>query len=552
MKRLKKKSLGNAKARQKLGRSPMDQAADLVKTGVVRPGNTPPINPSGTMNLKTAQAVQGGGTPPIPPFAPDSPEAWMKLGAARAWEKFPERTMNLGMSPPPYPVATDPITPGAPEMPSHDSTVISAQRVMQFLLSRFNPNRGLTPQTLATYLDQWQLGFLRWLALSWDRMSNTDDQIKAVRAKREFSVARLKWEIFCDDPKDPEAVTQKEALQAFYNNLTCTHCLDQNEKGGVGLLIRQMMHAIGDKWAVHEIVWSPFADEKTGEIQYTANFRFVPLWFFENRTGQLRYLPYELALDGIPLDAGGWLVTVGDGLNFATAIAYMFKQLGLKDWARYSEKFGVPTIIGKAAASFGSSEFNEMVSALTHLNSDGVIVINKLNDIEAFDAPSGTGELPQEKLCDRMDRAIARLWRGGDLSTMSRGGSGGVGALPQIQQEDEIAEADCIRLSETLNVYVDSWVIRYKFGAARQKAHFRIIPSKNIDNDKEIKTFQFALASGVPISVKSIQEKFDLTAPKEGEELAKPPPMPGANPGGAPDDAASLPSDSKIVKMSGA
>lgn len=528
MKRTRKKSLANAKPREKLGRSDMEKADTAVKRGKIAPPNTPAINPSGTMNLKTAQAVSGGGRPPMPPFDPNSPEAWMKEAAARAWAKYPERAMDTGMSPAPYPVATDEVQPGAPEKPTHESSVISAQRVMQYLLSRFNPNRGLTPQRLGEYLDQWQLGFLRWFALSWERMALTDDQIRAVKAKREFSVSRLKWEIFVDDPKDPEGEKQKASLESFYHNLSCTHALDQNEQGGVGLLIRQMMKCIGDKWAVHEIVWRPFVDDK-GVQRYTADMRFVPLWFFENRTGQLRYLPYELALDGIPLDAGGWLVTVGDGLNFASAIAYMFKQLGLKDWARYSEKFGVPTIIGKAAASFGSSEFNELVSALGHLNSDGVIVVNKLNDITAFPAPHGTGELPQEKLCDRMDRAIARLWRGGDLSTMSRGGSGGVGALPQIQQEDEIAEADCTLLSEALNFYVDRWVIRYTFGEARQKARFRIIPSKNIDNAKEIQTFQFALAAGVPVSVKAIQEKFDLTSPKEGEDMAHAPVVPGAD-----------------------
>lgn len=453
------------------------------------------------------------------------------MAAERMTGKFPERAMAVGLRPPPYPVATDAITPGAPTNPTHEQTVISAQRVMQFLLSRFNPNRGLTPQILANYLDQWTLGFLRWFALSWDRMANTDDQIKAVRAKREFAVSRLRWEIMCDNESDADAVKQAEALKAFYHNLTCTHVLDQNEQGGVNMLIRQMMRCVGDKWAVHEIVWKPITDAK-GEPAYSANFRFTPLWFFENRTGQLRYLPYEMALDGIPLDAGGWLITVGDGLNFASAIAYMFKQLGLKDWARYSEKFGVPTLVGKAAASFGSAEFTELAEALAHLNSDGVIVVNKNNDIESFDVGAASGALPQEKLCDRMDRALARLWRGGDLSTMSRGGEGGVGALPQIQQEDEIAEADCHLLSEALNFYVDAYVIRYMFGEAQQKARFRIIPAKSIDNAKEIQTLEFAISHGVPISKKHIYDKFNLPEPRmksEGqpaEELATAPVTP--------------------------
>jgi hypothetical protein len=84
----------------------------------------------------------------------------------------------------------------------------------------------------------------------------------------------------------------KKALKHFYDHVTATNAINENETGGFKLLVRQMADAIGKKFAVHEIVWKPGADGLTAE------FRFAPLWFFENRTGRLRYLPIEGAIEG--------------------------------------------------------------------------------------------------------------------------------------------------------------------------------------------------------------------------------------------------------------
>ncbi len=461
----------------------------------------------------------------MPPFAPQDATQWMKLAALEAWKKFPERAASVGLRQPPYETTGDNLTAGAPVDPTHDETVVSAARVMQYLLARFNPIRGITPQLLGSYIDQFGLGFVRQLSLAWNAIKERDDQIKAVVTKREFAVSRLDWEIITTEESD-EAMAHKTALEMAYKGLTCTNVLDQNQQGGVNLLLRQMMRAIGDKWSVHEIVWQP---EKEN---LTANFRFVPLWFFENRTGQLRYLPYELALDGIPLDAGGWLIVCADGLQVATSIAYIYKQLGLKDWARYSEKFGIPMVLGKTPAAYNSTEWNQLVEALASFTSDGAMVVNKLAEIVPFEV-GRAGEMPQPAFVDRMDRAIARLWRGGDLSTNSQAGAG-VGALPQIATEDEITGADAILLSEALNQYFDKWVIHYKFGSDTPKAMFRIVPPQDIDTAKEILTDNFLIAVGCRVSKNDLLKRYSRSEPEKDEELATAPITAAAPADGAP------------------
>jgi phage gp29-like protein len=510
-------------------RAVQKELANAYGEGFMSRGATPPLKMVGDV-LGIFTGGKAGNTPMksgamtpigIPPQPPFSPEQWMTAAAAAAWQKFPERAASVGLNPPPYPTASAQIEGQvAPSEPTHTKSVVSAQRVLQYLLARFNPIRGLTPQRLGNYLEQWSLGFLRWEALAWSQIRERDDDIKAVETKRILAVAKLPYEIVKDDDS-PEAEQHKQALEAAYKGITCTDALDQNTQGDIQLLMRQMMEAIGAKFSVHEIVWKP--DVQNGKDTLTAHFRHVPTWFFENRTGQLRYLPYELALDGIPLDAGGWLITVGDGLNFVSSIAYIYKQLGLKAWANFVDKYGMPFIHAKTDAAYGSPEWDQMVSAVGCIRSDGSLVTNLAGQLEALKVDTTGSSIPQEAFCDRMGRAIARVWMGGDLSTHSRGGSGGVGALPQIAQQEELTEADAVLLSNALHFYFDRWVIRYLFGTAQPLARFKITVPPNIDTAKEVAVDQFLLGCGVSIAKDDLRKRYSRRDPDAGEELATPP-----------------------------
>jgi phage gp29-like protein len=464
------------------------------------------------------------GTPvQIPPTPPFSPEQWMSAAAMAAWNKFPERAASVGLNPAPYPTASTQIEGQVPPSdPTHTQSVVSAQRVMQYLLARFNPIRGLNAERLGQYIEQWMLGFLRWQSLAWSQIKERDSDLKTVIPKRIFAVSRLEWEIIADD-ESTEAKQHKTALEYFYKNLTVTEALDQNTQGDVNLLIRQQMDAVGGKYAVHEIVWRPDVDEN-GAATLTAHFRYIPTWFFENRTGQLRYLPYELALDGIPLDAGGWMITVGDGLMIASSIAYIYKQLGLRSWANFVDKYGMPFIQGKTNAAYGSTEWQQMLDALAGIRSDGSVLTNLQGELIPLKVDTH-GQPPQQEFLDRMSRDISKIWMGGDLSTHSRSGSG-VGALPQLNNEDEMAEADAIMCDNALGFYVDRWVVRYLFGSAKPKAHFRIIPREGIDTEKEIAVIEFLLSVGCPVSISWLRDKFGVPEPEPTETLATPPAQP--------------------------
>jgi phage gp29-like protein len=119
-----------------------------------------------------------------------------------------------------------------------------------------NPIRALTLERLSAQIDAFQNGHLAEFALTAEAMENRDDMLKNVITKRKKAVTRHGWEILVEDCSD-EARAQRDALDFFYRNLTCTHALRPHERGGFQLLIYQMMDAVGKGYAIHEILWKP-------------------------------------------------------------------------------------------------------------------------------------------------------------------------------------------------------------------------------------------------------------------------------------------------------
>ena len=404
---------------------------------------------------------------------------------------------------------------------------ISEMRVKNSMRARFNPIKTLTPDSLSQMLDAFSSGHMKLAAMTWDAIERRDDVIRGVASKRKKSVARLNWEILAIDDSNL-AKDQKAALEFFYNNLVATNACDENEKGGVALLIRQMMDAIGKKYAVHEIVFDPrencdvkFSQRKESgcagtSVLLTATFRFVPLWFFENHDGKLKFLANEGAYSGMPLEDGAWMVTVGDGLMEACSIAYIFKHLPLRDWLVYCERNGMPGVKGTTDALPNTEQWEAARDAVEDFGAEFNALMSKGTDIEAIDL-STRGELPYPKLIDRMDRAISALWRGSDLTTLSR--DSGAGASLQADEAELLEEDDAGLITETLNSQVDKFVIKYLFGDVPVKAYFRLVPKIRHDVDTELKLYSELHRIGIPLSISDMRERCGVPSPSSVDDV---------------------------------
>lgn len=401
---------------------------------------------------------------------------------------------------------------------------IPAELITLIKRMRFNPIRGLTPDLLSQHLDWWYIGFLRYSALDWEYMENRHPVIKADAPKRKKAVSRHGWEILTNPNADKEqAEAHKQALEYFYGHLQATHAVDQNELGGVSLLIRQMMDSVGKRFAVHEIVWRPSPEG------ITAQFRFVPLWFFENTTGQLRWLkdPFN-PLVGQDLEPAEWMVTCGDGIMEACSILYMYGFiLAFRDMIALSERFGMPIPLAKTDAPIGSEAWEAAKDAVGNLMNEFSAVVGMNTVIELLKAEVGAGQLPMPWIIERCDQYISALWRGADLATLSKGGHAGggkqIGASVQKDEGGILEGDDAVVISETLNENIDRYVIEYTFGEGVEPlAYFKVRRPEQKDAKLDLEIDDWMVAHGLPLGVDATLERYGREKPDEADELIKP------------------------------
>lgn len=394
------------------------------------------------------------------------------------------------------------------------TTAVTRMRRAQ--AARLSPLRQLTPEALSRQLDEFNLGRLGAAARTWELIERRDDVLAGVAAKRKKAVARLGWEVLAHDTS-AEAAAHRTALETFYSNIRVTHALDANNRGGFSLLLQQMMDAVGKRYAVHEIVWAPGG---AGEQALSAEFRFVPLWYFENTTGRLRFLENDTDTDGRDLEDGAWLVTTGDGLMEACGHAFLYKHLPLRDWLVYCERNGMPGVKAVTDALPGTLEWESAREAVEAFGAEYHAVLSRGTELEPIDMTS-RGELPYQPLVERMDRVMISLWRGADLSTLSSGNSTGV----SVQRDETLLleNHDAIHLSEILNAQVDRYVIQYLFGKAAPKASVRIKTNVSTDPHLDLAIAQKLYDLGAPLGLAHLMERFGFPLPAATEQTLRKP-----------------------------
>lgn len=374
---------------------------------------------------------------------------------------------------------------------------------------------GITGQLVSQALNAFEAGDLRQGALLWQRQCDRDMLIKNVKPKREKAVSRREWQVLTTD-ESGAARAHKTCLEKFWNNIACRNAWDRNEKGGLALLVRQMMTCISFRYAPHHLVWTPSRSD------LGCLFEFVPLQFFENRSGELRFCPTGNEAQGQPMPEGEWMVTVGDGLMTAASIGAFAKSDALTSWLTFSEAFGMPGVLGRTEAAEDSDAGRAMAAAVETFTSDWRACLygdKGTGTIELIKAEGGSSSIPFPLLVDKVDRALAALWRGADLSSMSSGSGEGTGASLQGEESDILEVDDALMISERLNE-VERTVIEWYFGAGvRPKAYIKMLVPQSEDLKLLLDAINALVKLGAPIAVNDVLERFGFGIPKAGAAL---------------------------------
>ena len=385
---------------------------------------------------------------------------------------------------------------------------MTPERVTQELLMRFNPLRDISPSRLVRAIESYERGFIREMAEIIEAYEKRDDMMMTCSRKMTASVARCPDTVLIveGEEKNPEAQRHRDILTRFWANVEVTSAFRRNERGGIRLLKKQMAGSESYGFACHEIVWVPRPD---GSVR--ARFIHVPCKYFENTTGRLRFLNDAGAIYGVDMEEGDWMVTCGSGIGIAGAVAAMSKRLSLNDWLMYSERCGMPGLHGITEAQPGTDDWRNALHALeTFGRRWAALTTANVKFTPVSLAASGT--LPYPGLVEAMNRAIAALYRGADLSTLSSGKeSEGRGASVQ-GDETNLLEADCCEMiSETLQQQVDRHVIWYETGSDTPLAYTTVAPIEKPNADIEMKIDAHLAGMGVRLSKNEALRRYQRT-----------------------------------------
>lgn len=394
-----------------------------------------------------------------------------------------------------------------------DSKHIGIARIRYEARLRYNPLNNLTPQRITAAMDNFRCGYLSDAAKIYDAIRCRDGVVQACVQKRKRATSRLTWSIVEMGDDETVSAEQSEFLEDFFNNITVTSAEDANKRGSMAMLIENILSALENKYAVSEIIWKP-----ENAPRYSAEVRYVPLWFFENKDGILKFKKSSFDADGVELEKDGWLVSVADSpMMEATAVCWIIKRFAQADWACCSQRFGAPTPVYGSTANRGTPEWDDAVNALAHLaNGCGIVTASG----ETFDLklPNGTSE-PFKTLCDEMNRNIALIWRGCDLSTLS---ADNAGASLQADESEILEDADCALVEETIAHYLSLPALRWRFGNDVQPAAYLQLTRKNRKNKlDQIAVYKGAAEIGCPVAKRDVYESLELREPEAGEDTTE-------------------------------
>lgn len=269
----------------------------------------------------------------------------------------------------------------------------------------------------------------------------SDDHVFSVVSRRKNGVERLQWQ-FAAEEDDQDHL---EFIQQIFDDLA--------ENGTkIGDLISQSLNPIFYGISVFEIVW-----QKQGKYLVPVKIDEKPReWFAFDNNGNVYYrgelYKEKLYITGkdAPAFAKYKFVVLRNkptyqnpyGIRALSRVFWpvSFKRGGLKFWAVFVEKYGMPYVFGKLPRGASEEAHKDLLDKLENMVADGIGTMPDDSSVEVLDAKkSAQGEI-YEKFIAQMDRAISKAILTNTLSTELQGE--GSRAATETHREAELSLAD--------------------------------------------------------------------------------------------------------------
>ena len=294
-----------------------------------------------------------------------------------------------------------------------------------------------------------------------------DPHVFACIQSRKAGVLSLEWEINrgLDKTKDAELVE------------------DLLKKLDINKLINDILDATLFGFQPIEIMWG-----KVGNYVLPIELKAKPPeWFCYDEENQLKFrtkehywgeeLPSKKFL--CPQNNPSYDNPYGERVLSRVFWPVTFKKGGLKFWVIFTEKYGIPHLIGKHPRGATKEETDKLADLLEEMIQDAIAVIPDDSSVEIQEANKSSSAEIFEKLIDKMNSEISKAILGQTLTT-EIGATGSYAASnTHMAVRQDIIDADKKLVEKTINQLIQ-WIYEINFANAEVPV-FELYEPEDVD-----------------------------------------------------------------------
>lgn len=278
-------------------------------------------------------------------------------------------------------------------------------------------------------------------------------------------------------------------------------------------IIREIMEAWGYGYQISEVVW-----ERSDNLWIPARVVGKPRrWFLFGQQNELRMKTKQYDLNGSPVEDRKFLLTryrasydnpYGEAQYSLCFWPVTFKKGGLKFWAKFLERFGMPHAVGKHSRNASLQERNILLSALMRMVQDACAVIPEDGSVELLTSNVSGSADAYERYARYHDGQISTVVLGHSAAADSTPGRLGGEDLAMSVRTD-IIENDCSMVQDTINTLIN-WIHELNPSLGTERPAFELYEETTVDPVRAERDAKLAGTGQVRFTKKYYVNKYDF------------------------------------------
>jgi phage gp29-like protein len=281
-----------------------------------------------------------------------------------------------------------------------------------------------------------------------------DSHVFACIQSRKSGVLSLEWDINRGLDKDENAEEIEKLLK----------------KLDIHKLISDILDATSFGFQPLEIMWKR---DKSGHVLPERVVAKPPEWFCFDDDNNLKFRTKENYYGEIVPDKKFLLAQnnptynnpYGDRTLSRVFWNVTFKKGGMKFWVIFTEKYGMPHLIGKHPRGATKAETDSLADMLEEMVQDAIAVIPDDSSVEIQEANKTSSAEIYDKLIDKMNAEISKAILGQTLTTEIGSSGSYAAANTHMQVRQDIIDADKKLVEGVINQLI-TWIYEINFSNA--------------------------------------------------------------------------------------